>query len=695
VLVVWGAAGTLQYVGMETALYLAMIFAAVNLAKCKSELSLGVLLGCIASTRYDGVVAIGIILAYRWMQTRKLPRRTALVAGGVFGAWLVFAQIYFGSIMPNTLGAKASDTSFLVYWEESLQFQFNQLLRPLRRFGLVVENTTVSLWITGAVLLLPPLIRARRLSAQLWLLGAIAGFLWLAYSIIGPPAKHTWHLTLAILCLIALGLAGWGSLLSAKRSEKPLTVFTLILLVAASALLPRGANSETQEATNNLNYRDRVWSYESIGHWILAHGFEDEVLMTLEPGYISCLTGNPVVDAAGLVTKGIRFHGPVGERDTMASLADRLQPGMIINRTTTLVHPRLLENYTPVYGYRVMTLLMRKDLVAKHARVLAERWVKPTAPLLRPEFVFESPFDVNFRADRIPWLWRLQGLARAGFGRPVPGLRTPFKSFQDGYLSTKRSVGRLGEFARGPLIKIDSDVLTFEFGATDGVDTRVELLVDGVAVMKLGGHGPAAKPKVGIHRFPMDPWKGKFARLKLVDVGEESDFLVADGIRPQNRIGEVLVDDFDDGVYGTQWATTFSKSPTAAHWLVAKFGPAMALGSFSATSIGLGGKRQMRSKPFRIGHAAMSFIAFDFARNASSVKLVVNGKAVRQFSCENVEGMVPVVWPLGEWKGELAVLVVADNDQLPGRWMGIDSIVFFNGYEDCAGLADGEKDAKE
>ena len=695
VLVVWGAGGSLQFVGMETALYLAMIFAAIHFANCKNEPGLGVLLGCIACTRYDGVVAIGIILVYRWMQTRSFPRRTIVVGGALFATWLLFAQFYFGSPLPNTLGAKASDTSFVQYWSDSIEVQFLQFVRPLRRVGIDLAYTHLALGVLASALFVPILLRARRMSAQSWLMVAIASFLWLAYSIIGPPAKHSWHLTLAILCLLAAGLGAWGTLLEPTRLERPLQISTLLLLAIASGFLPMGAQSDAQQSTGLGNYRDRVWSYESIGHWILDHGLEDELLMTLEPGYISCLTGNPVVDAAGLVTKGIRFHGPAGERDTFASLSERFQPGLIINRTTTVVSPSLLANYTPVYGYRVMTLLMRKDLVTRHAIVLADKWASSTPALLRRERVLKDPFKIDFQADRVPRQWQMQGLARAGFGRAVPGLKTKMGAFHDGYLSTKRAVGKLGEFARGPLIKVDFDVLTFGFGATDPERTRAELLIDGVAVMKIGGKGPAESPKVAVCRFPMDAWQGKFARVRFADVGSKTDFLVADGIRPQNRVGAVPFENFDSGAYGPNWIESFGKTPTAAHWLVAKYGPGMALGPFSATSIGLGGKQRMRSQPFPIERAAMSFVAFDFARHASSVKLVVNGKAVRTYTCENAQELVPVVWPVGDLKGQLATIVVTDHDQQPERWVGIDSIVFFDGYADSPANLEGKKRAAE
>ena len=93
------------------------------------------------------------------------------------------------------------------------------------------------------------------------MLGGIGGALWLSYSLIGPPAKHSWHLTLAVFCLICLGLAGWARLLSATRLNQPLTVLTLALLVGGAALLPTGAQTEAIRLKDGENYRDRVWSY--------------------------------------------------------------------------------------------------------------------------------------------------------------------------------------------------------------------------------------------------------------------------------------------------------------------------------------------------------------------------------------------------------------------------------------------------
>jgi fructan beta-fructosidase len=93
------------------------------------------------------------------------------------------------------------------------------------------------------------------------------------------------------------------------------------------------------------------------------------------------------------------------------------------------------------------------------------------------------------------------------------------------------------------------------------------------------------------------------------------------------------------------------------------------------------GRQQMRSEPFKVERENLSFLVHDFGRAANTVQLVVNGEVVRATSCRDTRRLIPSAWHIAEWKGQQASLVITDADPAPEGWIGIDSILFFDGLK--------------
>ena len=92
--------------GMECALAAALGLAAIWAMTYQREWLAGVLVGLAVMNKLDAgflaiAIAIGLTAAYR-----RLPWRLVAAAVGTFAPWAIFAQLYFGSVLPNSASEK-------------------------------------------------------------------------------------------------------------------------------------------------------------------------------------------------------------------------------------------------------------------------------------------------------------------------------------------------------------------------------------------------------------------------------------------------------------------------------------------------------------------------------------------------------------------------------------------------------------
>src|SRR3954462_3429491 len=92
--------------GMELPLGLLFIAAAVYAAERGLPVITGLALAALGLCRGDGVLLAGPLLAALWLRHRRPPWRTVAAAVVGLAPWLVYAQIRFGRVLPDTLGAR-------------------------------------------------------------------------------------------------------------------------------------------------------------------------------------------------------------------------------------------------------------------------------------------------------------------------------------------------------------------------------------------------------------------------------------------------------------------------------------------------------------------------------------------------------------------------------------------------------------
>jgi hypothetical protein len=99
--------------GMETSLFVLLVLAALA-ATAEGRLAFaGFAAGLAGLTRPEGLVLLPVVLAAGLLRWRRPPARRdallgALILGVTLGAWVLFATLYFGSAVPQSIVAKAS-----------------------------------------------------------------------------------------------------------------------------------------------------------------------------------------------------------------------------------------------------------------------------------------------------------------------------------------------------------------------------------------------------------------------------------------------------------------------------------------------------------------------------------------------------------------------------------------------------------
>ena len=102
------------YFGMETHLFAVLVLLSCHLLTLRQHTWTGVVLGVAFLTRYDAALLALLIGLTLLPDREKLARLTAAFFA-VVTPWLLFAQLYFGSIVPHALGAKRDYYPALAY----------------------------------------------------------------------------------------------------------------------------------------------------------------------------------------------------------------------------------------------------------------------------------------------------------------------------------------------------------------------------------------------------------------------------------------------------------------------------------------------------------------------------------------------------------------------------------------------------
>lgn len=290
-----GLAGLLLYptfpllittLGAETALYLALILCGF-LACAREQFGRAALLLALATlTRADGVLAALAAGLFVVLVLRRWPWRPLMIYCMVLLPWFVFAQLYFGALLPATLAAKqqqgqmAASRGFLDGL--ALQTQSYWSIPLFRLHGVL-----------AAAGLPAVLVRQRH-----WLLLLVWNLLYLlGYSILGVSGYFWYYAPLVIGFVVLVGV---GITMAHRFVERQGGPRWAAAVVAALLLVLCAAQLSTLIVLQRMP-DSRLAIYRTVGEWLHDQTPIDASVGTLEVGIIGYYAQRRMIDFAGLI----------------------------------------------------------------------------------------------------------------------------------------------------------------------------------------------------------------------------------------------------------------------------------------------------------------------------------------------------------------------------------------------------------
>ena len=316
------------YVGMEVHLFALLFLLALDLHLSDRGAAAGVTSALLFLTRPEGALLAAMLIAHGWLRERRPPVRQAAAALAAALPWLIFALVYYGDLLPRTLGAKEGE-SIASAW------RYLDLVRGVYAAAgdslLAAYSPSLTRSFAGpllvAALLLVGVGALLRRRTDCWPLIAFPLGALLGYAAIGSLPGYTWHYyTLNILgaILLALGvhasLVGLGGLcrravdllpagIRAAPRRRRLAAVLLTTIPTLALTLPVLRNTARQSA-HRVEPADREQRLEDIGRWLFERYEPSTSVLVREIGHIGWVSGLHVVDRGGLVTPGLRYDVP-------------------------------------------------------------------------------------------------------------------------------------------------------------------------------------------------------------------------------------------------------------------------------------------------------------------------------------------------------------------------------------------------
>ena len=348
----WGT--VYLYVGMETHLFTALVLLVcwLWLAEEPRPGLLGLVLGLAFLVRYDAALLAGLVGLERWASTRRFPWRTTLVFFMVVSPWLLFAQLYFGSILPAPAGAKSGFVAPIAYLRQVFEYSAAAYARLFDWFS---PWHRPAVWL-GRAFLFPIVlgVLAAGTRRPRTLLVALYPFLHLlVYAGVGSDPGFTWHVHLLhpfgflffalgaeeAVRLLGRASAGWWE--QGPLGRSPRAVATLLVVVACVvpvAQLARAARPYRMDPLTQQLHR--------MGEWLGAHYPPETSLLQPAIGTLGWESRLRIVDHAGLVTPGLYFFHDQ-ECTPLAEVVELHAPDLILHSQWSPAEPETL-------GYRAV-----------------------------------------------------------------------------------------------------------------------------------------------------------------------------------------------------------------------------------------------------------------------------------------------------------------------------------------------------
>ncbi len=285
--IAWPRSITTDISGMESALFTLFVTAAFYYQHKRQEIYALGLATLATVTRPEGLGLLGLLLVYNFYRDRSLWLRYLMTPLIILGPWLIFAWLYFGSPIPNSVVAKLA-----------LYSRFGTM-PPLEAFSYLFGLHTLLGWL---ILPLFPLgvwiIDKKQNAGRLEATWIVATLLFYTFS-----RTHVFHWYISpiypvMMLFVASGIQYLLELLRMPSSRVRVlnTAAALLILAGLSVGIYRQA----------LYYKDYQTTLEqihrAIGYFLHAETEPDALVAAEDIGYMGYYSKRRILDRDGLVS---------------------------------------------------------------------------------------------------------------------------------------------------------------------------------------------------------------------------------------------------------------------------------------------------------------------------------------------------------------------------------------------------------
>ncbi len=274
--------------GMETALFTAFITAAFYYQRQRYDVYAIGMATLAAVTRPEGLLLLGILGLHNLWRQRDRFGSYVVVVGMILLPWLVFAILYFGSPIPNSIPAKLALYSQFGKMELVGQFLYTTGLHSPFGWGLVLLSMLGAWWLWKTQ-------RFGRLEI-LWLLGMIVFYTF------SDSRIFFWYLAPMYPAWLLLAMAApvWIVLDLLKVPAPRALPYQLACAAVVLLALSIGVRKAVQ---HYADYQDALEAqHEQVGFWLLANTREDAIVAAEDIGYMGYVSQRRILDRDGLIS---------------------------------------------------------------------------------------------------------------------------------------------------------------------------------------------------------------------------------------------------------------------------------------------------------------------------------------------------------------------------------------------------------
>lgn len=288
--------------GMETPLVLFLMALGLYFLAREQAVGATAAAATLVLCRPDGMIWGGMVAGAALLSSYRKPLRQAAVFAAPILPWVLFATLYFGGALPNSMLAKGvvrpgrehllSDP---VHYQRMVEWY-------VRGTGFARGEPMFWLWLGLLALGLYAALRASRREV---LLIPVYPVIYAVLMYVGRAPKYEWYLTPMLFCSVLVGGMGVG-VLTARAANKGIA-WRVLGAIGATVVVGVGVAGLARDLPAKLRYNRMVQENEwglrrGVGIWLRENTSPSATVAMEAIGYQGYFAERRVIDTAGLIT---------------------------------------------------------------------------------------------------------------------------------------------------------------------------------------------------------------------------------------------------------------------------------------------------------------------------------------------------------------------------------------------------------